>query len=89
MIIELNQLPQAIQQQILTTTDPIQIVNNGKVIKHFTPTKSYAEGDFSFDLDRMKKAVEAPSIVVPKFDTPEQLLAWMDSLTSEDFVERV
>lgn len=47
---------------------------------------SYAKGDFDFDLQRMKQAVEAPSISVPKFDTPEQLLAWMDGLIEADFV---
>lgn len=47
--------------------------------------KSYAKGDFNFDLERMQKAVEAPSVVVPKFDTAEEFITWMDNLTEKDF----
>jgi len=50
--------------------------------------KSYAKGDFNFDLERMQKAVEAPSVVVPRFNTPEELLTWMDNLTEKDFAEQ-
>lgn len=77
MLIELNQLPQAIRQQILTAEEPLQFVNNGQVVKKFipetmqtnnkpTPDKSYANGDFSFDLDRMKYMMDTDFVEVPK-----------------------
>lgn len=89
MLIELSQLPAVMQQHILTkNTEIVQVVNNGQVISdlQFNQPKSYAKGDFDYDLERMKQAVNAPSIVVPKFDTPEKLLEWMDNLTDNDFI---
>lgn len=91
MLIELNQLPTVMQQHILNkNTEIVQVVNNGQVISdvQFNQPKSYAKGDCDYDLERMKKAVNAPCVVVPKFDTPEKLLEWMDNLTDSDFMEK-
>jgi hypothetical protein len=40
---------------------------------------------FTFDLERMKKAVEAPSVRVPKLDTFEEFIEWFDNLSDDDF----
>lgn len=40
--------------------------NDVQVIVTVLPKKSYANGDFNFDLEMMKKAVECPSVEVPK-----------------------
>lgn len=79
MIIELSQLPQGIQQQILTTQEPLQIVNDGKVIKNFVPTKSYANGDVSFDLDRMKYMMDTEFHPMPKFADDEEFFKWVNA----------
>lgn len=61
MLIELSHLPMIVQQQILTakSDEIIQIVDNGQVIKniHLLEPKSYANGDFDFDLERMQQAI--------------------------------
>lgn len=40
-----------------------------------------------FDLQEMEEAVEAPSVLVPKFNNPKELLQWMKNLKKEDFSE--
>lgn len=73
MLIELATLPPAIQQQILQikADEVVQFVDNGKLIKtaQFSEPKSHVNGDFDFDLARMKLAVESGlsnPIQVPK-----------------------
>lgn len=44
---------------------------------------------FNYDLERMKKAVEAPAVRVPDFDTDEEFLAWLNALNKKDFTEQV
>ena len=41
---------------------------------HSNPSK---DAPFNFDLERMKKAVEAPSYIVPSGLTAEELRDWM------------
>lgn len=53
-----------------------------------SPAPNYANGDFNFDLPRMKQAVEAPRVSVPTGMSPEELMAWLDGLTEDDFVEQ-
>lgn len=36
----------------------------------------------------MKKAVEAPVVDVPKFESDEDFLKWFDNLTDDDFKEQ-
>lgn len=91
MLIELNTLPPIIAEQILTvqTGNTVQFTNNGEVIATLTKAMkqpSYAKGDFDYDLEQMKKAVEAPYVTVPDFNTVEELLAWMENLSDDDFV---
>lgn len=47
------------------------------------------EVPFNYDLERMKKAVEAPSIPVPHFATADELVDWLDHLTDDDFIKIV
>lgn len=47
------------------------------------------EVPFNYDLERMKKAVEAPAVRVPDFDTDEEFLAWLNALNKKDFTEQV
>jgi hypothetical protein len=42
--------------------------------------KEKAEAKFSFELKQMKKAVEAPSERMPKFQNFEDFDKWIDSL---------
>lgn len=42
------------------------------------------EVPFNFDLERMKKAVESPVVMIPKGLTSEELLDWLCSITVED-----
>lgn len=90
MLIELNQLPQAIQQQILMSEEPLQFVNNGQVVKKFipetmqttnqqTPNKSYANGDFSFDLERMKYMMDTEFKPMPKFADDNAFFEWVNA----------
>lgn len=59
-----------------------------QVIVTVLPKKSHANGDFNFDLEMMKKAVEAPVVDVPKFESDEDFLNWFDNLTDDDFKEQ-
>lgn len=43
---------------------------------------------FTFDLERMKKVVDSPSIQVPIFDTFEEFDAWIESLDEHQFKVR-
>lgn len=64
MLIELSQLPQIIQEQILTakTDNTLQIVQNGQVIKHYTAQDDDEQAYYDlfyehFDIERMKEAI--------------------------------
>lgn len=72
------------RQGITAENLAIQLLNE-KLIATEQPTKSYAKGDFNFDLERMQQAVKAPSVTVPKLDTDKEFLTWMDNLTEKDF----
>ena len=37
------------------------------------------EATFNYDLNRIKERVEGEFVTVPKFDNPQDLVAWMDS----------
>lgn len=80
-------LHQTANRQGLTTENWLLNLINKELVLTAQPTKSYAKGDFNFDLERMQKAVEAPSITVPKFDTDEEFLTWLENLTDKDFVK--
>ena len=43
------------------------------------------DGFINFDLNRMKEAVEAPSVEIPHFNTSGELREWIMNLTDEDF----
>ncbi|WP_019518987.1 hypothetical protein [Faucicola boevrei] len=63
MLIELSQLPQIIQEQILTAKadNTLQIVQNGQVIKQYTAQddeQAYYDWFYEhFDIERMKEAI--------------------------------
>ena len=85
-------LPPQIEQQIVHTAKRRGITAESlitQLVQQDADKPSYAKGDFNFDLERMKQAVEAPTVAVPHFDTPEELMAWLDNLTEADFKERV
>lgn len=44
---------------------------------------------FNYDLERMKQAVESPSVLVPDFETDEEFLTWINRLEKADFKENV
>lgn len=83
MLIELATLPPAIQQQILQikADEVVQFVDNGKLIKtaQFSEPKSHANGDFDFDLARMKEMMDTEIHDMPKFKSDEEFLAWVNS----------
>ncbi|WP_169798136.1 hypothetical protein [Moraxella oblonga] len=69
--------------------NPVQFTNNGEVVLTLTEEikqPSYAKGDFDYDLERMKQAVEAPYVVMPKFDNDDDFFAWVENLTDDDFI---
>lgn len=68
--------------------EPIYFAKDGRLISVASPAPNYANGDFNFDLPRMKQAVEAPRVSVPTGMSPEELMAWLDGLTEDDFVEQ-
>lgn len=82
MLLELSLLPIEVQQQILNSKEPIAIMQNGVIIKRYN---EFTEPVFDYDLERMKQAVEAPRITVPKFSTNEEFLNWIEKLTDDDF----
>lgn len=43
------------------------------------------EKPFNYDLSRMKKAVEAPTVTVPYFDNDDDFDIWLNNLTDSDF----
>lgn len=70
MLIEISSLPPVLEKAILQG-EAVEFAQNGKVIAYLTDTrrqmthynnrhstKSYANGDFNFDLDLMKEWVE-------------------------------
>lgn len=63
MLIELSQLPQIIQEQILTAKadNTLKIVQNGQVIKQYTAQddeQAYYDWFYEhFDIERMKEAI--------------------------------
>ncbi len=85
-------LPPQIEQQITHTAKQRGITAESlitQLVQQDADKPSYAKGDFNFDLERMKQAVEAPTVAVPHFDSDEDFLAWLENLTDADFVERV
>lgn len=42
---------------------------------------------FYYNIDEMDKALQAPRVTAPHFDTPEELMVWMENLTDADFTE--
>ena len=91
MLIEVSTLPPAIAEQILTIKNgnTVQFADNGEVFARLTEEikqPSYAKGDFDYDLERMKKAVEAPNVVMPKYDNDDDFFAWVENLTDDDFI---
>ncbi|MDO4450776.1 MAG: hypothetical protein Q4B79_07465 [Moraxella sp.] len=74
MPIELSTLPPVVVEQKMN-------LKNDKAVQ-----PSYAKGDFDYDLERMKKAVEAPYVVMPKFDNDDDFFAWVENLTDDDFI---
>ncbi|MFW2177974.1 MULTISPECIES: hypothetical protein [unclassified Moraxella] len=89
MLVQIHTLP-AIVQEYIQKGESIELITNGQVIGKFVATApqspSYAKGDFSFDLQRMKKAVEAPYVVAPDFKSDEDFFSWLDGLKDEDFI---
>ena len=84
-------LPPQIEQQIVHTAKRRGITAESlitQLVQQDADKPSYAKGDFNFDLERMKQAVEAPTVAVPHFDNDEDFLAWLENLTDADFVER-
>lgn len=67
MILELSLFPIEFQQKLLKNKS-VQIVDNGKVIKtvEFSEPKSYAKGDFDYDLERMKYMMDTEFVEMPK-----------------------
>lgn len=67
MILELSLFPVEFQQQLLKN-ESVQIVDNGKIIKtiNFDEPKSYAKGDFDYDLERMKYMMDTEFVEMPK-----------------------
>jgi hypothetical protein len=45
-----------------------------------TPSKETVDADFNFDLERMKKAVNAKSYTVPQTNSFEEFDAWMNQV---------
>lgn len=90
MFIELSLLPPAVQEQILTVQEgnTVAFTQNGQVIatvNQAVQQPSYANGDFDYDLERMKYMMDTKFIRVPYFDTPEELLEWTERLSDADF----
>ena len=84
-------LPPQIEQQIVHTAKRRGITAESlitQLVQQDADKPSYAKGDFNFDLERMKQAVEAPTVAVPHFDNDEDFLVWLENLTDADFVER-
>lgn len=80
MLLELSLLPIEVQQHI-RNNGIIQIVENGKIVKEaqFNEPKSYAKGDFDYDLERMKYMMDTEFYDMPKFNSDEEFLAWVNS----------
>lgn len=79
MIIDIALLSAHIAEQVMNTKEPIYFAKDGQVIGSVSSVPSYAKGDFNFDLERMTKAVEAPRFDMPKFESDEEFLAWVNS----------
>lgn len=79
MIIDFATLPIAIQEQIVKSEKPVVIAQNGKVVATLNPTPSHARGDFDYDLERMKVMMATEFKPIPKFDSDEEFLAWVNS----------
>lgn len=83
MIVELSMLPLEVQKQ-LQKGEIVQIVDKGKAFGQMVKQPSYANGDFNYDLDRMKQAVASGGVEVPKGATKnlDHFTKWIeDSLT--------
>lgn len=93
MIIDLPpQLETAISQQAerkgMATHDYIVELLKQDLTNSQNPHDVGKMSAFYYDIERMDEALKAPRVTVPHFDTPEQLLAWIENLTEEDFTEK-
>lgn len=70
MFIELATLPIEMQQQFLKVKQGEQLIitQQGEIVTTATINQqpSYANGDFNFDLQRIKKSVDSGRIDIPK-----------------------
>ena len=80
MLLEIALLPPAVQYAI-KNGEQITFVENGQPIEPVK--KKINDGDY--DIAEMDKAINAPSVVVPKFKTALELKHWLDNLTDKDF----
>lgn len=88
MLIEISSLPPVLEKAILQG-EAVEFAQNGKVIRRLndnSPTiatqnhaKSYANGDFNFDLEQMQKWVESGEVAVPKINNTDEFLTWLNN----------
>lgn len=93
MIIDLPpQLETAISHQAkrhgMATSDYIAQLVKKDLTNNQNPHDIGTMTEFYYDIERMDEALKAPRVAVPHFDTPEQLMAWMENLTEADFTEQ-
>lgn len=87
MLIEISSLPPVLEKAILQG-EAVEFAQNGKVIRRLSdnsPTiatqshaKSYANGDFNFDLELLQKSIDSGEVVVPKLRNSDDFLAWLN-----------
>lgn len=65
MVFDIALLPESLQMQI-RQGETVVISDAGKAVAMVNPAPSYANGDFNFDLNEMKAAVESGGVPVPK-----------------------
>lgn len=80
MLLDIAILPPAVQSAI-KNGEQIIFVENGQPIE---PAKRKIN-DGDYDIAEMDKAINAPSVVVPKFKTIDELEHWLENLTDKDF----
>lgn len=88
MLIEISSLPPVLEKAILQG-EAVEFAQNGKVIRRLNDnsptiatqnhTKSYANGDFNFDLELLQKSIDSGEVVVPKLRNSDDFLAWLNS----------
>ncbi|OOS23565.1 hypothetical protein [Moraxella pluranimalium] len=78
-MIDIATLPMAVQEQIANLQAPLAITQNGKLIATLNPTPSYTNGEFDYDLNRMKAMMDTEFKPMPDFENEEAFLAWVHS----------